>query len=51
VIKIESFCFGAIAIDGKKYHRDVIIFPDGMVKKEEGSSMDVRLPLFQKGRG
>ena len=36
MIKIESFSFGTIVIDGKKYHRDVIIYPDGMVKKRKG---------------
>ena len=36
MIKIESFSFGTIVIGGKKYHRDVIICPDGMVKKRKG---------------
>jgi hypothetical protein len=36
MIKIESFSFGTIVIDGKKYHRDVIICPDGLVKVRKG---------------
>jgi hypothetical protein len=27
-IMIESYRFGEITVDGKKYRRDVIIFPD-----------------------
>lgn len=34
--KIETFDFGYIVIDGKKYSRDVYIFPDGSVKQRKG---------------
>lgn len=36
---IESYRFGKITIDGKDYHRDIIIFPDHIKEKwgrEEG---------------
>jgi hypothetical protein len=29
--KVNSFEFGSITIDGRKYGRDVLIFPDGNV--------------------
>jgi len=34
--KIDKFSFGSIAIDGKKYSRDVLLFANGMVKKRKG---------------
>jgi len=34
--KIDSFSFGSIVVEGKKYSRDVLIFPDGSVKKRKG---------------
>ena len=34
--KIESFSFGTIVVDGKKYHRDIILCPDGIVKQRKG---------------
>ena len=34
--KVDSFSFGRIVIDGKKYGRDVLVFPDGTVSQREG---------------
>ena len=34
--KIVELTFGSIVVEGKKYRRDVLIFPDGMVKKRKG---------------
>ena len=32
---IDSFKFGAIFIDGKKYKRDVFLFPDGTLRERK----------------
>ena len=34
--KVDSFSFGSIVIDGKKYGRDVLVFPDGTVRQRKG---------------
>ncbi len=34
--KVDSFWFGSIAIAGKKYTRDVLLFPDGSVRQRKG---------------
>lgn len=34
--KIDSISFGSIVVDGKKYRRDVSLFPDGSVKQRKG---------------
>lgn len=34
--KIDSFQFGSIVIDGRKYGHDILIFPDGVVREREG---------------
>jgi len=34
--KIDSFSFGSIVVDGKKYRRDLIFLPDGTVKQRKG---------------
>jgi hypothetical protein len=34
--KIVELTFGSIVVEGKKYRRDVLIFPDGTVKKWKG---------------
>ena len=34
--KIESFSFGSIVVDGKKYRKDLIFLPDGTVKRRPG---------------
>lgn len=34
--KVDSFSFGSIVIEGKKYRRDVFLFPDGTVKQRKG---------------
>lgn len=36
MVKVDSFSFGSIVLDGKKYARDVLLFPDGSVKKRKG---------------
>ena len=35
MLKVDSFKFGAIVIDGKKYGRDVVLFPDGTVHERK----------------
>lgn len=30
--KVEAFKFGSIIVDGKKYRRDVLLFPDGTMR-------------------
>jgi hypothetical protein len=37
VAKINSFNFGFIVVDGKQYIYDVVILPDGTVKRRETS--------------
>jgi hypothetical protein len=34
--KVDSFQFGSIVIDGKKYGHDVLLFPDGVVRERKG---------------
>ena len=34
--KIDSFSFGSIVVDGKKYRKDLIFLPDGTVKQRKG---------------
>ncbi len=34
--KIDSFSFGSIVVDGKKYRKDLILLPDGKVKQRKG---------------
>ena len=34
--KIDSFSFGSIVVDGKKYRKDLIFLPDGAVKQRKG---------------
>ena len=34
--KIDKLSFGSIVIDGKKHHKDVLIFADGTVKRRKG---------------
>ena len=36
MVRIDNFKFGSIVLDGKKYARDVFLFPDGSVKKRKG---------------
>ncbi len=31
--KVDSFSFGSIVVEGKKYRRDVFLLPDGTVKQ------------------
>lgn len=35
-MRVDSFQFGSIVIDGKKYGRDVLLFPEGTVRQREG---------------
>jgi len=35
VAKIDELTFGSIVVESKKYHRDVLIFADGMVKRRK----------------
>jgi hypothetical protein len=34
--KVNSFNFGSIVVDGRKYRRDVFLLPDGTVKQRKG---------------
>jgi hypothetical protein len=36
VAKIDELTYGSIIVEGKKYHRDILIFADGTVKKRKG---------------
>ncbi|MEQ4489590.1 MAG: hypothetical protein AAC990_04390 [Dehalococcoides mccartyi] len=33
--RIETFEFGSIVINGKKYNRDILILPDGTIEKRK----------------
>ncbi|HEY33505.1 MAG TPA: hypothetical protein G4O10_10435 [Dehalococcoidia bacterium] len=33
---VNSFKFGSIVLDGKKYRRDVFLYPDGGIRKRKG---------------
>ena len=33
--KVDSFSFGSITVDGKKYRRDIFLLPDGAVKQRK----------------
>lgn len=56
--KIDSFSFGSIVVDGKKYRKDLIFLPDDTVKQRKGGflmfgSHDIKKQeieeLFQAG--
>ena len=34
--RVDSFQFGSIVINGRKYGRDVLLFPDGTVRERKG---------------
>ena len=36
MVKFDATGFGWIVIDGKKYRRDMMVFPDGRVEKRKG---------------
>jgi hypothetical protein len=36
VAKIDELNFGFIVVESRKYHRDILIFADGMIKKQKG---------------
>ena len=33
--KIDELTFGSIVVEGKRYHRDVLLFADGTVKRRK----------------
>lgn len=33
--KIDELTFGSLVVEGKRYRRDVLIFSDGMVKRQK----------------
>jgi hypothetical protein len=35
--KVDSFQFGSMIIDGKRYGHDVLLFPEGTVREKKGS--------------
>jgi hypothetical protein len=36
MLKIDKFSFGSAVIDGTKYIRDLILLPDGIIKRRDG---------------
>ena len=36
ITRVDSFWFGSIVINGRKYGRDVLLFPDGKVRERKG---------------
>jgi hypothetical protein len=46
--KIDNFSFGSIVIDGKKYHHDVVILPNGTVRKRRGMLRSLAAHSFRK---
>lgn len=36
MVKVDSFSFGTIVINGEKYHHDVLLCPDGTGRKRKG---------------
>ena len=36
MLKIDSFEFGSIVIDGRRYGHDVLILPGGIIKRRKG---------------
>jgi len=36
MVKIDSFSFGSIVVDGKKYRKDLIFLPDDTVRQRKG---------------
>ena len=37
MVKVDSFSFGSIAIDGRRYDYDVYILPSGKIEEREHS--------------
>ncbi|MEA2053651.1 MAG: MTH938/NDUFAF3 family protein [Candidatus Thermoplasmatota archaeon] len=46
--KFGSLKFGCVTIDGKKYRHDVVVFPNGEVKKRKGGLGIFGSHLFRK---
>jgi len=36
LVKVDNLSFGAITIGGRKYRRDLLLFPDGTLKRRKG---------------
>jgi hypothetical protein len=36
MLKIDKFSFGSAVIDGTKYIRDLVLLPDGIIKRRDG---------------
>lgn len=47
--KVDSFSFGSIVVEGKKYARDLLFFPDGSVKKRKGGFWKFGSHAIKKG--
>ena len=47
--RIEVFKFGSIVIDGKKYGRDMLLFPDGTVIERKGGFWKFGSHVIKKG--
>jgi hypothetical protein len=46
VAKIDELIFGSIVVEGRKYHRDVLIFADGTVKRRKTGAKGKNLSLL-----
>ena len=36
MVKLDELNFGSIVVESRKYRRDILIFADGMIKKQKG---------------
>jgi len=48
VLRIDSFRFGSIVIEGRKYGRDVLMLADGTVKQRKGGFWKFGSHVFKK---
>jgi hypothetical protein len=46
--KVENFSFGSIVIGGRKYGRDILMLPDGVVKQRKGGFWKFGSHVFKK---
>jgi len=44
VAKIDDLTFGSVLVEGKKHHRDILIFADGIVNKRKSGLDAVARP-------
>jgi hypothetical protein len=46
--KVEKFSFGSIVIGGRKYGRDILMLPDGVIKQRKGGFWKFGSHVFKK---